>query len=235
MANVKDKAERDFRLVSAPAQKPVDFNKLKVGKNYLNGDLTAIVKDFNERQRRYLKVYDRDFVEDAIQKHDIKKLRLISDHFYQTSGIYSRLCRYMSFLYKYDWFVTPHKYDDKISPAKVLEGWTKSVVFLENCKLKKLFGEIALEVIKNGCYYGYIVQTKTSATIQKLPANYCRSRFKVNGQYAVEFNIRFFDDYFENNQYRLDVLKSFPKEFQKAYLLYKQGKLPRLYTGDTLG
>jgi len=32
----------------------------------------------------------------------------ISNFFYKTSGIYSRLCRYMAYLYKYDWFITPY-------------------------------------------------------------------------------------------------------------------------------
>jgi len=31
----------------------------------------------------------------------------ISNFFYRTSGIYARLCRYMAYLYKYDWFITP--------------------------------------------------------------------------------------------------------------------------------
>ena len=39
---------------------------------------------------------------------DIDKMRQISNFFYKTSGIYSRLCRYMAYLYKYDWFITPY-------------------------------------------------------------------------------------------------------------------------------
>jgi len=39
---------------------------------------------------------------------DINKMRDISNFFYRTSGIYSRLCRYMAYLYKYDWFIAPY-------------------------------------------------------------------------------------------------------------------------------
>jgi len=39
---------------------------------------------------------------------DIPTMRDISNFFYRTSGIYSRLCRYMAYLYKYDWFITPY-------------------------------------------------------------------------------------------------------------------------------
>jgi len=35
-------------------------------------------------------------------------MRDISNFFYKTSGIYGRLCRYMAYLYKYDWFITPY-------------------------------------------------------------------------------------------------------------------------------
>jgi hypothetical protein len=36
--------------------------------------------------------------------------------------------------------------------------------------------------------------------------------------------MRFFDT-FKDPQYRLKVLKLFPEEFTKGYLLFKQGKL----------
>ena len=35
-------------------------------------------------------------------------MRNISNFFYKTSGIYARLCRYMAYLYRYDWFITPY-------------------------------------------------------------------------------------------------------------------------------
>ena len=59
-----------------------------------------------------------------------------------------------------------------------------------------------------------------------MPVKYCRSRYKVNGVPAVEFDMKFFDLEFKDPQYRLQVLDLFPKEFKKGYLLYKQGKLP---------
>lgn len=43
--------------------------------------------------------------------------------------------------------------------------------------------------------------------------------------------MRFFDT-FKDISYRLKVLKLFPEEFQKGYLLYKQGKLPAETPGD---
>lgn len=57
----------------------------------------------------------------------------------------------------------------------------------------------------------------------------------VNGHPAVEFNMKFFDDTYRDTTQRLRVLELFPKEFSKGYVLYKQGKLPAEFPGDTSG
>ena len=109
------------------------------------------------------------------------------------------------------------------------------MAFLDNCRLKKNFGEIALKVVRNGCFYGYKIFQKNACYIQELPIDYCRSRFKLNNQPIVEFNVRFFDDKFSDMEYRIRVLKMFPKEFQKAYIQYKHNTLKKDHNGDELG
>ena len=106
---------------------------------------------------------------------------------------------------------------------------------MDNCRLKKNFGEIALKVVKNGCYYGYRVEQKEAAYLQELPPDYCRSRYKINGKPVVEFNIKYFDEKFIDADYRIRILKLFPKEFRKAYLAYKNGTLQRDFRGDDAG
>ena len=86
-------------------------------------------------------------------------------------------------------------------------------------------GNIALEVIKNGCYYGYIVDTINGMTLQQLPINYCRSRYMVGDSPAVEFNMQFFDDKFANIEQRMRMLKMFPKDFAEGYVQYKRNRL----------
>jgi hypothetical protein len=49
--------------------------------------------------------------------------------------------------------------------------------------------------------------------IQQLPIDYCRSRYNIGTQAAIEFNMKFFDDKFPDVNYRMRVLKLFPKEF----------------------
>jgi hypothetical protein len=52
---------------------------------------------------------------------------------------------------------------------------------------------------------------------------------------AVEFNMKFFDDNFKDPAYRMRVIKMFPEEFGKGYMLFKQGKLKNDFQGDSGG
>ena len=94
---------------------------------------------------------------------------------------------------------------------------------MDNSDLKKTFGEIALKVIKNGCYYGYSIIQKNAVYIQELPIKYSRSRFMWNGRPVVEFNVNYFDEEFRDVKEREKILKLFPPEFRKAYISFKKG------------
>ena len=231
MASVKNKYERDFRLVANTNKTSLDFNKIRVGSTTLRDDVT-LTTDFWKKKERPI---SRDRIEKAIESGSLRELRAISNLYFNKSGIYSRLCRYMAYLYKYDWFIVPIVNDNKIADNKIVEGWYKSSAFLENCRLRKNFGEIALKVIKNGCYYGYKIRQKTTCYLQELPVDYCRSRYELNGVPVVEFNIKYFTEVFSDINYRLRVLKMFPKEFQKAYIAYQNGTLTKDFNGDDNG
>ena len=215
----------DIRLVSATEQQrpSYDFNKMRIGGTAYRDEVLLDLKKVNERRARKNDLRLR--WERAIQSNNLEEMRAISNYFFTVSGIYSRLCRYMAYLYRYDWFVTPIRIDEKIKDNKIIEGWMKSVLLLDRCNLKKLFGEIALKVIKNGCYYGYKVGNDTMISLQELPIKYSRSNFKLNGNPIIEFNVRFFDDCFTTTKKRMKVLKAFPKEFQQGYIKYKKGAL----------
>ena len=180
-------------------------------------------------------------------------MREISNFFYRTSGIYSRLCRYMAYLYKYDWFITPYingceglldidsglgNIDSQTQikeRKKQFDNFFKVLKYCQNFEIKRFFGEVALKVIKNGCYYGYLIPQSGRASIQQLPPKYCRSRFKVNNRPAVEFHMSYFDDLYRDDTLRSKILNLFPPDFKKGYRLYKQGKLLPTFTGDKSG
>jgi hypothetical protein len=93
-------------------------------------------------------------------------MRSISNYFYKVSGIYQRLCRYMAYMYRYDWLVTPY-YDAKLIKAdKLLTDFNKVLTYLDNFEAKKFFGEVALNVVRFGCYYGYLVARNGTVVVQ---------------------------------------------------------------------
>jgi hypothetical protein len=206
-----------------------EFRKIKVGVKNLD-DAILNLGSYKTDLPKHLHI-SKGMIYKALAENDLVELRRISNHYYNLSGIYSRICNYLAFLYRYDWYVAPEIYDDSIKEDKVLKDFSKMLNYLDNSYLKKLFGEIALEIIKNGCYYAYIVPSANGLVLQQLPVDYCRSRFFVENNPAVEFNMKFFDT-FGDIAYRMKVLKLFPEEFQKGYVLYKQGKLTSTELGD---
>jgi hypothetical protein len=209
----------------------LDFSKIKVGAKTLDD---AILK-FGNYKKVNPRLADKATVLRAIDTYDLPLMREISDFFYKCSGIYARILRYMAFMYRYDWMVTPYVNDDKIKQEKLLTGFYNSLQTLEHFGVKKTLGEIAQDILINGAYYGYKVKTKDGIVLQQLPADYCRSRFNQGNKPAIEFNMKYFDDCFRDTTQRMKVLKLFPNEFSKGYILYKQGKLPPEFMGDTSG
>ena len=213
---------------------PVDFSKIKVGAKTLED----AILDLGNYQKVDKRLARREAILKSLYDNDYAEMREISKFYFETSGIYSRLCKYMAYMYRYDWMVTPYVNDEVASDKDkdtALADFYKILLYLDNSELKKLFGEIALKVVKNGCYYGYLVPTTKRITVQELPVNYCRSRFIVNGRPAIEFNMRYFDLAFKDTTQRVKMLNLFPAEFKRGYILYKEGKLPPQFAGDTEG
>ena len=175
---------------------------------------------------------NKNFVLKAIYQHDYNTLREISNYFYEANGIYYRLCRHLAYLYRYDWYVTPFIVNiEKEKEEKILIDFSKVLNYLDNSEIKRLCGDMALEVMRNGVYYGIVIDFGDKFGLQKLPANYCRSRFYSGSDPIVELNLQFFDDYFQDPQYKIKVLKMFPVDVQKAYIAFKQGRLKGDYPG----
>ena len=250
MARIKEKG---FQMTLATdtdeRYAPIDFNKIKVGLKTLD-DAIVTYGTVNKTNPR---LGTKENVLRAMNNGDLEQMRAISNYFYKISGIYSRLCRYMAYLYKYDWFVTPYieqcvglldtnagLYDsteDQAANEKVRKkqftNFFKILKFLDEFEVKRFCGKIALKVIRNGCFYGYLIPNNNKVVVQQLLPNYCRSRFQVNNRPAVEFDMRFFDRYYKDTQERNRILNLFPKEFKKGYELYRKGKLPKAFQGDS--
>ena len=213
---------------------PVDFSKIKIGAKTL-ADAVYNLGDLKKVDRR---LTNKEYILKAIHDCDFEAMREISNFYYKTSGIYARLCRYMAYLYRYDWLVTPYineSTENAKVDEKVLQNFYQVLLYLDNFEVKRFFGEVALKVIRNGCYYGYMIPQNQRMAIQELPVSYCRSRFSVNGRPAVEFNMKYFDAAFKDATQRARILDLFPAEFKKAYIMYKKGQLPPQFAGDSEG
>lgn len=208
---------------------PQDYSKMRVGMRTVDNALVNL----GSYRRVNANYGDKGFVLNAIYRHDYKMLREISEYFFESSGIYYRLCKYLATLYRYDWYVTPYCNNfTKEKESKVLNDVSKVLLYLDRSDIKRMCGNIALDIMKDGVYYGLIVDFGNKFGIQKLPASYCRSRYYSGIDPVVELNLHFFDVYFPNMQQKIAILKTFPKDIQQGYALYKQGKLKGDYPGD---
>ena len=95
-------------------------------------DLEDAVIELGDLRDTNPELANKKTVLDALARKDYEKLREISNFFYRTSGIYARLCRYMAYLYKYDWFITPYVMSDNTKSKgsdKILKSFNDALYF----------------------------------------------------------------------------------------------------------
>lgn len=211
---------------------PVRYNKIKVGPKNLK-DAVLNLDNLGPNYPSDARI-NKASIYRAIVDKDYNEMRRISNTFYNLNGIYRRVCDYIAYLYRYDWYIAAEVYDDNAKEEKIVKDFGKVLTFFDRSYVKKLCGEIAGKVARDGCYYGYIIDDPRQVVIQQLPIEYCRVRYFVGNKPAVEFNMRFFDT-FTNTEYRNKVLKLFPAEFEKGYRLYHQNKLVETDNVSSLG
>lgn len=201
---------------------PVRYNKIKVGTKNVKGAVLNI-NDYKQPYP-YSSNINKPMIYQAIINKDYAEMRRISNVFYRLDGIYQRACDYLAYLYRYDWYIAAEVYSDAAKEENIVKDFGKVLTFFDNSYVKKLCGEIAGKVIRDGCYYGYVIDDPKEIVIQQLPLEYCRSRYAKGNKPIVEFNMKFFDT-FTNTEYRNKILNLFPDEFKKGYRLYQQNKL----------
>ena len=198
-----------------------EYGKIKINTKTLDD----AILNLGSLQKPFKGCINKNVIYGALIDNDIYKLREISNYFYKVSGIYQKVCNYAASMYRYDWYIVPEIFDNTIKNEKILTDFHRILQYLDNSYITKVCGDIALCVIKNGAYFGYIVKGSKGFMIQELPVNYCRSRFNKDNKPVVEFNMKFFDKAFPDTAYRMQVLNLFPEEFKKGYVAYRTGKL----------
>lgn len=232
------------RVPSQPQQPQRKYRDLKISNISTVTDATIPNGTMRKVDKR---LTDKEAIIRALQFYDYEFIREVSNYFFVASGIYGRLCKYMAYMYRYDWFLTPyfpkHKNpkaiemmagNRELSPEeqKSVETFYQALDYMDRFEVKKKLQSIALQIIKNGVYYGYLVDGKDRMMIQDLPIKYCRSRWNHLGKPTVEFNLTYFDAEFKSDKARKEVLNLFPDEFKKAYKKYQKDKIEQIFDED---
>lgn len=212
---------------------PKDYGSIKVGlKTLQDATLQLSNSDITRTGRKsFNQLGDKNYVLRSLANRDGEALRAISDYFFRTNGIYQRVCCYFATMYRQDWYIATETYTEKPNEKKITREFKEMLRYLDDSYIKKTCAQIALSVIKYGCYYGYVVEAQNGFVLQELPIKYCRSRYFRGPLPAIEFDMRWFDVKFPDPVYRLKVLEMFPKEFKKGYQFYKEGKIPVEHDG----
>ena len=139
---------REYRTVDN------EFKKIKIGVQTLE-DAILNLGSLNSSGAK-LPYADKKLVYKAIIENNVPLMRQISNFYYNTNGIYSRTCNYFAFLYRYDWYIAPEldsqlEETSEAARKKLLKDFDRVLSFLDNSSIKKVCGDIALQVIKNGC------------------------------------------------------------------------------------
>jgi hypothetical protein len=167
--------------------------------------------------------FTADDVRDVIASGDKSRMREISQYFYGVSGIYKRLLYLFASMPNFYYLITPHMFSEKIPEKKLLKDFWTALEFVDGLNIEINFPLINLALFKDGIYFGYLRNDKETPVIQTLPSAYCKSQYKTNNRFVIEFNFEYFDREFLTTEEKTKALKQFPKEFQKEYNRYKSG------------
>jgi hypothetical protein len=113
-----------------------DYAKMRVGLKALD-DANLDLNYFKKLDSRK---GDKATVLKALANHDYNSLKSISNLFYETSGIYERLCKYLAYLYRFDWYVIPFiglTDVEKLKEDKIIKEFYGLLDYLDNSYLKK--------------------------------------------------------------------------------------------------
>lgn len=167
--------------------------------------------------------YTKEQIMRFIESNDEAKLREVSNYFFLISGHYRGLIQYYTNVLMYSFLITPKVKDKKtFESAKFKSDFQSVLDYSDNAYIEETCRFVSFNTLLEGVFYGYERMIDGSVILQQLPANYCRSKFKIDGNHAIEFNMRFFDQY-KDVDLKISKFKLFPEEFLNLYNQYKQG------------
>lgn len=164
-------------------------------------------------------------IEQIIRSGDLDSLRQLSRYYYRTNSEYRENIDFLATLPFYDTLVTPIFEQGKGSQAQIIKSFYNACNFVDKLDVKNTFTRITKTWLINGMYNGILREIGNKVSIQDLPLEFCRSRFKdFNNLNILEFNVTYFERRFSDDRERARIVATFPEVVQKAWKSWKDKK-----------
>lgn len=146
-------------------------------------------------------------------KQNEERLRILSNHLYDSNPTYKVIVRYLALLPKYYWSLN-------IDTTSGNSEQIKKVYFKILKQIKKMnldyeLMKASISAYKNDFFYGYEIETEESYFLLHLEHKYCKITSIENGLVQFSFDFSYFDAF-------KDELDTYPQEFRYKYAYYKQ-------------
>lgn len=159
-----------------------------------------------------------------IRSGSLQQLRQLSRYYYRINSNYRNNIDFLAHLPLYDSVVIPLFEQDKGSKTQIIKAFYNACSFVDNMDLPNTLARITTQWLITGIYNGIIRFSQDKVTIQDLPLEYCRTRFKdFNNLNILEFNLTYFDRIYDE-QYKEEAVATFPKIVQQAWKKWIKGK-----------
>lgn len=175
-----------------------------------------------------------------------RELRRISRKLYSANGVYTNVVDYMTALPTLDRVVFAKEGRKKAAKTKKKNSVQRAEQFLNQIRDKSFMRDVIHGGNIDGEYFAYLrmeqvdsfgktlsdmdinriteineIDLDFNASLMPLPADYCRIVGRRNSSYVVAFDLKYFDGLADN---KIQVLKTYPKEFMSAYLDYSKSR-----------
>lgn len=178
-------------------------------------------KDLNTLKDTLSSSWTLDTINSALESMDTSTLREISNYYYVVSGEYRRMVDYLANIHTYRHVVSPVMLDTNVEMTNFQKAHSTIMDYCSKAYIESTCAYIAQQVIRMGAFYGYErTMSDGSIVLQELPIAYCRSNYLINGVYAIEFNMKYFDT-FRSADDKLKIFNAMPDEFLTLYNEYK--------------
>jgi hypothetical protein len=164
--------------------------------NMVSVTLGNLLEGYNRHKAERLKTYTIAEIEQIVNDGSLEEKRILSRTFFARDGFYKKIIMHYAYLYKYAGILIPNTtFGSSLSDSAVKKKYKQAIDYVEEMKLQKLLGEMSVQALVNGAYFGVVGEvSQKKFNIIELPAKYCASRYKdLDGKDIIEFDLTYFN------------------------------------------